>query len=104
LKSFVGQWLIPESTELRARDSDDRDSIRWDGAIVFSLARTKKGALVVYFRNPDVDDGIAIIDAYNSFKELQTNVDAGGRPRYPQNAVAAFAEVLGEPYMVELDI
>jgi hypothetical protein len=102
-KSFEGRWLIhPDNDFLRA-ESDD-SGVRWDGKTTYGLAVTKKGALVVYESDPEENDGAATMEIYQDFDELKADEIDGRYPKYPDNVIAAFAEVLGEEHTVDLDI
>ena len=102
-KSFEGRWLIhPDNDNLRA-ESDD-SGVRWDGKITYGLALTKKGALVVYESDPEENDGVATMEIYQDFDELKADEIDGRYPKYPDNVIAAFAQVLGESHTMELDI
>jgi hypothetical protein len=101
-KTFEGRWLIhPYNDDLRA-ESDD-SGVGWDGKRTYGLARTKKGALVVYESDPE-NDSRATMEIYQDFDELKADEIDGQYPKYPDNVIAAFAEVLGEDHTVELDI
>jgi len=101
-KTFEGRWLIDENDKLTA-ENDENSAIQWDNYVTYRLAQTRKGALVVYACDPNDDDGEATMEVYDSFDDLKTAEDDNA-PRYPDNVIAAFADALGEPYDIELDI
>jgi hypothetical protein len=101
-KSFEGRWLVcPESDDLTAEP--DNSGVGWDYNIVYGLARTRKGALVVYEHDPRFVDGAATMEIYDSFDEIK-NARDNGYQMYPDNVIGAFAEVLGETHSIDLDI
>lgn len=102
-KTFEGRWLIhPDNDELRA-ESDDPDE-RWDRRVTYGLAQTKKGALVACVSDPGDNSGVATLEIYEDFDELKADEIDGQYQMYPDNVIAAFAEVLGETHTIELDI
>jgi hypothetical protein len=101
-KSFQGQWLIKEDDKLFAERGGS--GIAWDHKVVYQLAQTKKGALVVYECDPDDNEGIATMDVYDDLDTLKVATDGAYR-KYPENIIAAFADALGdETHTMELDI
>jgi hypothetical protein len=102
-KSFEGRWLIHEDDDLRAEQGEN-DAIRWNSHTVYCLAQTKKGALVVYEYERDLNDGEATMEVYDSFEDLKADEIDNRYQRYPDNVIAAFASALGEPFEIELDI
>ncbi len=101
-KTFEGRWLIDANDDLRA-EQEENSAIRWDSHVTYELAQTKKGALVVYVCDPEDNDGTATMEIYGDFEELKS-AEADGCPLYPENVIAAFADALGQPYAINLDI
>jgi hypothetical protein len=107
-KRFEGRWLVHPDQMLTAEPDDS--GVQWDCRATYSLAQSKKGALVVYEANGLTgrrglwdSDSTARLEVYDHFDALKVD-EQGGYPRYPQNVIAAFADVLGEPHILDLDI
>lgn len=93
-KSFTGEWLVgDDETGLRADD----DSRHWDAGAEWSVARTVKGALLVYVTH--CNEGFApLMVVYDDFEAMQAN------DSIPTNVLAETAAALGEEYEIEMDI
>jgi hypothetical protein len=111
-KSFVGRWLIPPEENLTQEyASTETQHFLPD---FFAIAQTKKGAIVVYEGDHTQVPGWAKLWAelnhYRTFEEFQQaqildeKHEPTGRPRYPDNVIAAVATALQRDYVVHLDI
>ena len=115
-KAFIGRWLIPPSQGFEAYYSDEEEArfglMQDAGARRFyAVAQTKKGKLAVYrwqttgsSSRPEDTPDWAELSVFDSFDEFADSVIDSRIPAYPAAVVSAVAELLGQPYSIELDI
>ena len=107
-KSFVGRWLIPPEENL----TEEYPSTEAHPGLpmFFAIAQTKKGAIAVHEGDATGNDGWSELNHYRTFEEfkeaqvLDERQEPTGRPRYPDNVIAAVATALQKDYVVHLDI
>jgi hypothetical protein len=99
-KAFEGAWLIGGPGDGEEHFFDESLGIQ-QTLSRFSVARTKKGALVVLAF--DRYGEVKYMSTYSDFAEFSNAADSGF-PRYPGSLVAAVATELGEDHIEELDI
>ncbi len=97
-KSFRGVWLI---SDVSADPIEDDSGIHW-GHDEYSVAKTAKGNLAVYQRDPR-ERVAPSLTVFESFEEL-SEAKNSGYDAYPRNVVAELASALGVPFEIELDI
>ena len=86
-KAFEGRWLV---TNMETED----DSSRWFAGTTWSIAVSKRGAIVVCAGDRD-----GVIDSF----ELYNSLDAADEA-CPPDVISAAANAMGERYVQELDI
>jgi hypothetical protein len=108
-KSFVGRWLISPEEKLTQTYATTETNLFAPN--FYAIAQTKKGAIAVYEGDDrGGDDRAAELNHYRTFEEFQEaqlldeRQQPTGRPRYPENVIAAVAEALQREYVVHLDI
>lgn len=98
---FTGRWLItPQRAVVPVSDDP---GVSYANGLRYALAVTKKGAVAVYEFGDD-PEGCADLLVYDDFEDIEGAELEMGRPLYPTNVLAAFAEVLNADFVVELDI
>jgi len=106
-KSFVGRWLIPPEEQL-TKTYSSTETTRFVPCF-YAVAQTKKGAIAVYEGESGAYES-SELNHYRTFEEFQEaqslneRQEPTGRPRYPENVIAAVAEALQREYVVHLDI
>jgi hypothetical protein len=83
-KAFTGRILVDQDEEFDG-----------DSNMTYLVAQTKKGNLAVYSDNSR--ERISTLDVYDSFEHFE-------KETWPEDLIAAVAEGLKRPYVVELDI
>ena len=107
-KSFVGRWLIPPEEKL-TQEYASTETQQYAPEF-FAIAQTKKGAIAVYEEDATGCLDWAELNHYRTFEEfeqaqiLDERQEPTGRPRYPDNVIAAVAAALQRDYVVHLDI
>ena len=94
-KAFTGQWLF---TDLAPEQ--DESGITWDPRLRYGVALTQEGNIAVF--EEQEWNQTKRLEVYESFDALK-NAEADQYPAYPWNVIAATAEGLSQPYIVELD-
>lgn len=106
-KSFIGRWLIPPEEQLTHTYSSTETTIFLP--CFYAIAQTKKGAIAVYEGESGSSEW-SELNHYRTFEEFQDaqlldeRQEPTGRPRYPENVIAAVAAALQRDYVVHLDI
>jgi hypothetical protein len=97
-KSFIGKWLVGdgEVEDGGISADDNRTDISWDGGVVYSVAQTAKGALVVFMEDSRRGNAMDIYEDFDAMKAAENSV--------PPNVIAETADALGVDYEIELDI
>jgi hypothetical protein len=98
-KAFEGTWLVGNANNGEQHFFETTGVQQLTNT--FSVARTKKGAVVVIAFNRDAET--TYWNTYTDFDEFSSAEDEGF-PRYPASLVAAVAAELGEDHIEELDI
>lgn len=96
VRSFHGTWLLGDEQNGSRDEFGPKNQIEGKG---WSVARTARGALVVYFtyNNGDAPD----MQIYPNFEIMKSEAEVDD---IPQTILAKTAGVLGIEYELELDI
>jgi hypothetical protein len=100
-KSFEGRWILGD--DRRGIEAEpDESGVQWNHDVQYSVALTKRGAVVVY----EYEDGneAGKMEIFDTFEDMKDTTMDIGYPRFPRNIIAETAAALGKSYEVELDI
>jgi len=96
-KSFFGEWLVGDDSE-GVNAEDTGNGISWCQGWQYSVARTKKGSLVLYVQHKDGSEAPSM-HVYEDFDAMKVDQNT-----VPENVIAETAAALDLEYEIKLDI